>query len=90
MPPHLTAQTLASQPVTRPQPLPAPTGQDGFEALTLKSASPAKIIVAKQVEQREPATQSAPAQPATSQNLQSAIDELTRRSRPGSRLDIRV
>jgi hypothetical protein len=94
LPPHLTAQTLASQPLSRPQPQPAPAGQDGFEALALKSANPARVITARPVETR-PAEAPAPAAarypeagPAQAQSPQ--LSDVERLLRPGSRLDIRV
>jgi hypothetical protein len=68
---------------------------DGFEALALKSATPARIIAPRPVEPRPAAAPSpslqAPAQPASTQpastqNAQ-APDRLLR---PGARLDIRV
>jgi hypothetical protein len=94
LPPHLTAQTLASQPVSRPQPQAAPTGQDGFEALALKAATPSRVITARPVETR-PAEAAAPAAsryPAagTAQPQPQQSGEIERFQRPGSKLDIRV
>ncbi|MEQ1753307.1 MAG: hypothetical protein ABL973_04160 [Micropepsaceae bacterium] len=94
LPPHLAAQSFASQPVQRRQPQPqsqpqsAPTG-GGFEALALKSANPSRVITGKPVEIA--AAVAAPVTPAVQARPPvSALDELTRLSRPGSILDIRV
>ena len=95
LPPHLTAQTFASQAPTHAQAAPSAVSADGFEALALKSATPARIIAPRPVEPRPAAAPSpslqAPAQPASTQpastqNAQ-APDRLLR---PGARLDIRV
>ena len=83
LPPHLTAQTLASQPMTRPQP--QPLGEDGFQALALKSAAPARVI-APRLQDPKPLSQDLPAPVPTP----APLDESTRLLRPGSRLDIRV
>jgi hypothetical protein len=93
LPPHLAAQTFASQPATRAQQPAAAqpaTPEGGFEALALKSATPTRVIVPRAVEQKPaaapaPAAATAPAAPAPSQTP--ALDRLLR---PGSRLDIRV
>lgn len=60
LPPHLAAQSIASQPTMRPQapsraqPQPQAPAQvrdeSGFEALALKSANPTRIITGKPVE----------------------------------------
>ena len=94
LPPHLTAQTMATQPVSRPQPQPhqSPAGQDGFEALALKSATPSRVITAKPVETKlaEPVAQRMPASaPPANMSPQPPAD-IDRFLRPGSRLDIRV
>lgn len=96
LPPHLTAQTMASQPVSRPQPQQpqqSPTGQDGFEALALKSATPSRVITARPVETKpaEPVVQRAPVSPPpTNLSPQQPPADIDRFLRPGSRLDIRV
>lgn len=96
LPPHLAAQTMATQPVSRSQPQPqpqqSPAGQDGFEALALKSATPSRVITARPVETKpaEPVVQRAPASaPPTNLSPQPPAD-IDRFLRPGSRLDIRV
>ena len=90
LPPHLTAQTLASQPVAKPQA--APPGQDGFEALALKSATPSRVITARPVEVKpaEPAAQRQPATYVTAGQAQQVPSDVDRFLRPGSRLDIRI
>jgi hypothetical protein len=132
LPPHLTAQSLASQPVARPRPAAQPAAEGGFESLALKSAAPGRVILPRTVEQKAPeqaaperkpqpdrqpappltqrpaVQQAAPARPvtaaapvapsavtpplATPQPTSStpALDEITRYTRPGSKLDIRV
>ena len=83
LPPHLAAQTFATQPVSRPNAPPktdAPA-KGGFEALALKAANPARLVAPQPVETTPPA--SAAPQPAPAP----APDRLLR---PGSRLDIRV
>jgi hypothetical protein len=96
LPPHLTAQTMASQPVSRPQTQPqqSPAGQDGFEALALKSATPSRVITARPVETKpaEPVSQRTPVGTssfASNMSPQPPAD-IDRFLRPGSRLDIRV
>lgn len=92
LPPHLTAQTIASQPVSKPQPQPAPAGQDGFEALALKSATPSRVITARPVEVK-PAAPAAPRLPAgnvAAGQAQQVPSDVDRFLRPGSRLDIRI
>ena len=96
LPAHLTAQTLASQPVSRTQPQAqsqqSPAGQDGFEALALKSATPSRVITAKPVDTKpaEPVVQRVPASaPPPNLSPQPPAD-IDRFLRPGSRLDIRV
>lgn len=99
LPPHLAAQSFASQPVQkRPlqdQPQSALTGGGGFEALALKSANPSRVITGKPVETAAAVAVpvSAPAAPTPAVQARppvSALDELTPLSRPGSKLDIRV
>ena len=94
LPPHLTAQTMASQPVSRPQPQPqqSPAGQDGFEALALKSATPSRVITARPVETKpaEPVAQRAPASAPPANLSPQPPTDIDRFLRPGSRLDIRV
>lgn len=94
LPPHLTAQTMASQPVSRPQPQPqqSPAGQDGFEALALKSATPSRVITAKPVETKpaEPVAQRMPASAPPANLSPQPPADIDRFLRPGSRLDIRV
>jgi hypothetical protein len=94
LPPHLTAQTMASQPVSRPQPQPqqSPAGQDGFEALALKSATPSRVITARPVETKpaEPVAQRAPASAPPANLSPQPPTDIDRFMRPGSRLDIRV
>jgi hypothetical protein len=94
LPPHLTAQTMASQPVSRPQPQPqqSPAGQDGFEALALRSASPSRVITAKPVETKpaEPVALRAPASAPPANLSPQPPADIDRFLRPGSRLDIRV
>lgn len=94
LPSHLTAQTLASQPVSRAQAQAAPAVQDGFEALALKSATPTRVITARPVETRpaEAATPAAPRYPAagTAQPQPQQSGEIERFLRPGSKLDIRI
>jgi hypothetical protein len=95
LPPHLAAQTFASQPATRaqqPAAAQSATPEGGFETLALKSATPTRVIVPRAVEQKPaaaPAPAPAPAQPpaATAPGQTPALDRLLR---PGSRLDIRV
>lgn len=106
LPPHIAAQTLASQPLARPQPA-APAGTpapDGFEALALKSANPGRVIAPRPPEQKPaaaapaPATRmsadTAPAANATSSAAAASSPAPApapeRLLRPGSRLDIRV
>ena len=94
LPPHLTAQTMATQPASRPQPQQSPAGQDGFEALALKSATPSRVITAKPVETKpaEPVAQRTPVGTssfAANMSPQPPAD-IDRFLRPGSRLDIRV
>jgi len=94
LPPHLTAQTLASQPVSRTQSQPqqAPAGQDGFEALALKSATPSRVITARPVEAKpaEPVAQRVPASAPPANLSPQPPTDIDRFLRPGSRLDIRV
>ena len=94
LPPHLTAQTMATQPVSRPQPQPqqSPAGQDGFEALALKSATPSRVITAKPVETKpaEPVAQRMPASAPSANLSPQPPADIDRFLRPGSRLDIRV
>jgi len=96
LPPHLTAQTMATQPVSRPQTQPqqSPAGQDGFEALALKSATPSRVITAKPIETKpaEPVAQRTPvATSSFAANLSpQPPGDIDRFLRPGSRLDIRV
>lgn len=95
LPPHLTAQTLATQPVTRAQPQQpqqSSAGQDGFEALALKSATPTRVITAKPVEAKpaEPMTQRMPASAPPANLSPQPPADIDRFLRPGSRLDIRV
>jgi hypothetical protein len=114
LPPHLTAQTLASQPIARPKAQPQPAAEGGFEALALKSASAGRVILPRPVEPKETRQQptsapvavkqpaapaaaqpaalarSAPAPEASQRSSTPALDELTRYTRPGSKLDIRV
>jgi soluble lytic murein transglycosylase-like protein len=95
LPPHLAAQTFASQPGTRAQqPAAAQTAtpEGGFEALALKSATPTRVIVPRAVEPKPaaapaPSAAPAPAAPAPASSQTPALDRLLR---PGSRLDIRV
>ena len=94
LPPHLTAQTMATQPVSRPQTQPqqSPAGQDGFEALALKSATPSRVITAKPIETKpaEPVAQRAPASAPPANLSPQPPTDIDRFLRPGSRLDIRV
>jgi len=115
LPPHLTAQTLASQPSASPKAQPQPASEGGFEALALKSAGAGRVILPRPIEPKETRQQPAPAPVAakppaaaavatkpsppapaapTPEALQRtatpALDELTRYTRPGSKLDIRV
>jgi hypothetical protein len=115
LPPHLTAQTLASQPIARPKAQPQQAGEGGFEALALKSAGAGRVILPRPIEPREtrqqptpapaaakpaapaavatkPAEQApaAPAPEALQRTATPALDELTRYTRPGTKLDIRV
>lgn len=97
LPPHLAAQTFATQPPATRAPQQAgtpPAASDGgFEALALKSANPTRVIAPRAVEQK-PAAVSAPsptpaasAAPAPAPGQTPTLDRLLR---PGARLDIRV
>ena len=93
LPPHLAAQTFATQPASRPQAPPKPdaSSQGGFEALALKSANPTRLVAPRPVEP-SPAPAAAPVAQAPPQPLSTAPQAPTpdRPLRPGTRLDIRV
>jgi hypothetical protein len=106
LPPHIAAQTFASQPLARPQPA-APAGApapDGFEALALKSANPGRVIAPRPPEPKPAAAAPAPATrtaadtapaatmaaPAAAASSPAPAPAPERLLRPGSRLDIRV
>jgi len=114
LPPHLTAQTLASQPIARPKAQPQPAAEGGFEALALRSAGAGRVILPRPIEPKETRQQPTPAPvaakppaqaavatqptaqapaappPEAPQRSTPALEELTRYTRPGSKLDIRV
>ncbi len=106
LPPHLAAQTFATQPpATRaPQAGAKPaTPEGGFEALALRAATPTRVIAPRAVEQKPAAAPASPATPARAAASAPApapspapaaapaqTPALDRLLRPGSRLDIRV
>jgi len=66
LPPHLAAQTFASQPAARAQQPAAAepaTPAGGFEALALKSANPTRVITPRTVEQKPAPAPASPAAP---------------------------
>jgi hypothetical protein len=73
LPPHLTAQTLASQPIARPKALPQPAGEGGFEALALKSAGAGRVILPRPIEPKETRQQPTPAPVASKPPAAAAV-----------------
>ena len=91
LPPHLAAQTFASQAPTRPQAAPSAASAEGFEALALKSANPARIIAPRPLEPKPAPTQaSAPQDAVRTTSPGEQLPTPDRLLRPGARLDIRV
>ncbi|MBU6157297.1 MAG: hypothetical protein KJS87_10230 [Alphaproteobacteria bacterium] len=68
LPPHLAAQTFATQPPATRAPQAAAAGpataEGGFEALALRAATPARVIAPRAVEQKPAAAPAAPTTPA--------------------------